>query len=88
MIRVVFTRVGRTGEKAGEDRAQKDRMIPITPYIAGAVVRRHRFRSSQAGGSRMMMVVRYLAARVAKIIGKVVKSATRSDSRIRRLAIA
>ena len=74
MIRVVFTIIEKTREEAGEDRAQKDRMIPITPYIAGAVVRRHRFRSSQAGGSRMMMmVVRYLAARVAKIIGNFLK---------------
>ena len=73
MIRVVFTRMGRMREEAGEDRAQKDRVIPITPYIAGAVVRRHRFRSSQAGGSRMMMVVRYLAARVAKVIGNFLK---------------
>ena len=48
-------------------------MIPVTPWIAGAVARRYRCRSAQAGGSRMMMVVRYLAARVAKFIGNLLK---------------
>ena len=36
-------------------------------------MRRYRFRSSQGDGSRMMMVVRYLAARVAKLTGNLLK---------------